>query len=330
MDECVPVTQASLIRENRHSPVLQPASIGCLRDVPAINVGRGCSFGCVYCYARSYRHAPAGGGVSVYANLAERLCRELDNPRRRKPWPRYVSVNTATDSFQPFEELLEISYRALKALLERGIGVSLLTKGWIPPEFIELFAAHPDHVFIKIGLNSLREDLWKLSEPRAASPQQRLDNLSRLAQAGIRQGVRIDPLLPGLSDQAEDLQALFRALASRGIRAVSLSYLVLRPAILHQLRQELPPAHAQRITAHYLGSPWEQVAASHCTQLLPVDRRERAYQKIASLAAGEGIAVEVCRCKNPDLPVGLCDLEGREVFRSVAPGGARQLSLFRG
>lgn len=320
--------RSSLLKESRQGQVLQPASIGCLKEVPSINVGRGCSFGCVYCYARSYRHAPTGGGVSVYVNLVERLLREMDSPRRRKPWPRYVSFNTATDSFQPFEEILEVSYRAMKTLLERGIGLSLLTKGWIPPEFLELFARYPGNVFVKIGLTSLREDLHRLYEPGAASPQQRLENLHRLAQAGIPMGVRIDPLLPSVSDRPEDLQSLFRALARLGIRSASLSYLILRPAILGQLRRELPPSHSQLIASRYAGSPFAWVAASGRTQLLPAGWREKAYQQMGALGAAEGIAVEVCCCKNPDLSVGLCDLEGRAAFRGAAAGGARQLSLF--
>lgn len=320
--------KTSLVRESRQGQVLQPASIGCLKEVPAINVGRGCAFGCVYCYARSYCHAPTGGGVHVYDNLVDRLRQELDSLRRRKPWPRYVSFNTATDSFQPFEEILAVSYRAMKTLLERGIGVSLLTKGWIPPEFLDLFAGYPDNVFVKIGLNSLREDLRRLYEPGAASPQQRLENLRRLGQAGIQRGIRIDPLVPGISDRAEDLQALLRELARLGIRAVSLSYLILRPAILGQMQRELPPPQSQRIASRYAGSPFARVAASGCTQLLPAGWREQAYRQMVALGAAEGIAVQICRCKNPDLPVGLCDLEGRAVFRGAAVGGARQLSLF--
>lgn len=324
----MPTAKANLVSGSRQSPVLQPVSIGCLKEVPAVNVARGCSFGCVYCYARSYRHAPAGGEVYLYANLVEQLCRELDSPRRRKPWPRYVSFNTSTDSFQPFEELLEISYGAMKALLERGIGVSLLTKGWIPSEFLDLFASHRANVFVKIGLNSLCEDLHRLYEPGAASPSQRLDNLRRLERAGIRRSVRIDPLIPGISDGVEDLQALFRALARLEIRDVSLSYLILRPAILGQMRRELPLFHSRLIESRYAGSPLDRVAASGCTQLLPSGWREGFYRRIEAVGAAEGIQVEICRCKNPDLSVGLCDLEGRAAFRNPTSGGAGQLSLF--
>ena len=138
-----------LIEKKRKSRVLTRAQFGCLRDTYTLNVTRGCEFSCVYCYARGYPDAPLTGEVHLYGNLPEKLARELDNPRRRAV-VEWVAFNTASDSFQTHPKILDITYNAMKVLLEREVGVSFLTKGLIPNRFIELFSANPSLVFSRI------------------------------------------------------------------------------------------------------------------------------------------------------------------------------------
>lgn len=134
-----------LIKVNRKSQILKPTVFGCLKNTPSINITKGCIHSCVYCYARGFKDAPPQGEIYLYQNLPEMLERELD---RKKKLPDWVSFSTASDAFQNVEEILEITYKTMNLLLERGIGISFLTKGFIPSDFIELFRKYilvPSH-----------------------------------------------------------------------------------------------------------------------------------------------------------------------------------------
>lgn len=163
----------SAVEFPRTGEILHPFSMRCTQGVYALNVGRGCAHRCTYCYARAYRDAPPETEVQVYANLPGLLVKELDNPRRRQPLPRVVSLCTATDAFQPLPDLLRVTFEACRILLERRIPIAFLTKGYIPEEFIALFAAHASLVRARIGLLSLDARTHQLYERGAAHPEAR-------------------------------------------------------------------------------------------------------------------------------------------------------------
>jgi len=121
---------------SRKSRVLKKVQFGCLQDSFSVNITRGCSLGCVYCYARGYPDAPEKDQVQLYSDLPEKIALELDNPRRRIQ-VRHVSFNTATDCFQEHPRILEIAYQTMETLLLRGVSFSFLTKGYIPERFVQ-------------------------------------------------------------------------------------------------------------------------------------------------------------------------------------------------
>jgi DNA repair photolyase len=119
-----------VIKEKRKGSLLKTATFGCFKATPSINITRGCIHSCAYCYARDFRDAPPLGEVHLlYENPPEVLERELDRKRKSPSW---VSFSAASDPFQAIDEVHEISYRTMKMLLERDIGISFLTKGLIP------------------------------------------------------------------------------------------------------------------------------------------------------------------------------------------------------
>jgi DNA repair photolyase len=314
-----------LIETERRSPVLTRAEFGCLRGAHAINITRGCEFDCVYCYARGYPQAPAAGDVYLYRNLADRLAAELDNPRRRTP-VRRVIFNTASDSFQTHPAVLDTTYQAMQVLMKRRIGFSFLTKGRIPPRFITLFAEHPKLVSARIGLVSIRPRFRKLFEPHAATATERLQNIANLHAAGVDVAVRVDPIIPFLTDDARCIRSLFGAVAGRGVRRVALSYLHLRPAIFEQLRHELPAAEFALLRTCFETRPWSVVGSSTRSKLIPAPLRRKGYGRFTEIAGEFNLIPLICACKNPDLPAQLCF--ARDDAPREAGGKSRQLSLF--
>ena len=318
----------NLIATERKSRVLSRAEFGCLRGAYTINVTRGCAFDCVYCYARGYPEAPAAGEVYLYRNLPEKLAAELDNPRRRA-LIRRVIFNTASDSFQTHPDILDVTYRTMSVLIKRRIGVSFLTKGAIPRRFIELFAERPQLVSARIGLVSIQPRFRDVFEPHAATAAARLKNIENLRAAGVEVEVRVDPIIPFRSDDPPSIRSLFGAVAKRGVRRVTLSYLHLRPAIFEQLRHELPPAEFALLRTCFETRPWSVIGSSTRSKLIPAALRRKGYRRFTEIAVEFGVTPIVCACKNPDLPAQLCSsVLTRDAATEDSGGKGRQLSLF--
>lgn len=291
-----------LLKTIKRSSILKRSVFGCLRDTPSINITRGCLHSCVYCYARGFSGAPPKGEVHLYQNLPELLEKELSKKRRPPLW---ISFSTASDAFQDIDEILMTTFSCMKLILERGIGISFLTKGYIPSDFIELFKKYPERVRARIGIVSLDEEYRRLFEPFSAPFVQRLGNVKNLQEAGIKVSVRIDPVIPTITDPEDALEPLFSRLKKLGVKEISVSALVLRPSILEFLR-ELPSAIRQRIFKLYQGEPWQRVITSARTRLLPRELRNSIYKKFREIGKRYGLNLRICGCKNPDLPWESC------------------------
>lgn len=289
----------------RKSDVLKPSTLACINHMPAINVTQGCGHRCVYCYARAYPTYAGDDRVLLYANLAEKIADEL---ARRRTWPEQVFFSSSSDCFGPYAELQRVTYRTMRLFLERGIRVAFLTKGCISPPFFELFRRHADLIDAQIGLMTLSPEMAGMIEPFAATPEQRLENVECLQQIGVHVGVRIDPMIPGVTDTTVELLRLMQALARRDVGQVAASYLFLRVGIRRLLQRELRPARLRdRVLDAYRNGPRIIHRASpdgFGVIALPKARRREGFDRLRAVADRFGISVDVCGCKNTDLAIG--------------------------
>ena len=287
----------------RKGKVLTPSRFGCLRGIPTLNITNGCLFRCAYCYARGYSQAPGPNEVDLYVNLPDLLEMELSRKRRV---PQWVILNTSSDCFQTHPDILQVTYEVMRLLMSHGIGISFLTKGSIPRRFVQLFEQWPEKFLAQIGLVSLSDRYWRGYEPGTPSPKERLENIQNLRATGIVPEVRIDPMIPFITDTEPEMNSLFRKLKDLSIRKVTLSYLHLRPAIHQQLVKELSPLHRRLVESCFSSQEWKTVGSSSRSKLLPSSLRERGYERIKRIAEEFGISASVCQCKNPDLKGDLC------------------------
>ena len=313
-----------VIPRSRKGKVLNPAHFGCLEGIPTLNITNGCLFQCTYCYARGYSQAPKGGEVYLYTNLPNLLEEELS---KKRAFPQWVILNTSSDCFQSHPDILNVTYRVIEILLDYGIGISFLTKGTIPLRFFNLFGRSPEKIFSQIGIVSLSESYWKRYEPNTPSPEKRLENIQGFKEIGIIPEIRIDPIIPFVTDTETEAKRLFGRLSEMGIKKVTLSHLHLRPAIERQLMRELSPLHQRLIESCFRTQEWKTMGSSKKTKLLPKPIREKSYKRMKEMAESFGITALVCQCKNPDLKGDLC---GSSRVKSVLSKRApKQLPLFR-
>ncbi len=284
----------------RKGSVLTRSTLKCLSQVASINPTLGCVHRCAYCYARGYSMYPGDGKVLVYGNMPEKLRGELS---RRRTLPAYVFFSPTCDVMQPIPQVLKVTYELMRILFERGVGVNLLTKGRIYPQFLPLFRQYKQLVHVQIGITTLNRDIQKKLEPFAATPRERIQNIKQLCEAGILPEIKLDPLIPGVTDMAANLQALFKALQPFGVNTAGVNYLFLRPQIKRFLCKDLgnTPLLQEILKRYQDGTPLNLLAEKSRITALATHYRKPAYEQISSLAADSGIRAYVCGCKNPDI-----------------------------
>lgn len=296
--------------EDRKSGVLTPSDLPCLSKQPTVNLTRGCAIGCVYCYAQGYSGYPGDDMVVLYRNVAEKIRAEL--PRKRKR-PSRVFFSPSTDAFQPIPELHELAYEVFEYLLGNKINISFSTKGVIPDPFFDLFERHSELVQAQMGITTMDEYVASMVEPNAALPMVRLAQVRRLKATGVTTEVRVDPILPGLTDDEKSLEVLFKALASVEVKHAALNILYLRPAIRGAIKRKITdPDILQRLLRHYESQVRVSTSGGKWTQdALPESERKVIFDRAIKIAKQYEIGARICGCMNNDMLSGNCNLGGR-------------------
>jgi DNA repair photolyase len=180
-------------------------------DEYTANFYRGCTHGCVYCYAPSLIHDERTWGryVDVKVNAAEVIGREL---RRAKK--RVVFLSSASDPYQPVEAKYGLTRRALLALLRNEFPAAILTRSPLVLRDLDILRKLP-WVRVGISISSIPERRY---EPGVVPLDRRIHTLRKLSEAGIRTWVSLAPLVPGM--MRIDLVDVFRKLREAGVSSV--------------------------------------------------------------------------------------------------------------
>lgn len=215
-----------------------------------LNPYRGCTHGCHYCYARRYQtQFELGAGddfasiIFVKTNFVEVLRQELARPS----WTgEYVAVGTATDCYQPIEGHYKLTRRSLEALRDFNNPVGVVTKGPMivrDKDVLADLAAGPG-CGVYISVPTVDEEAWQLLEPGAAPPLQRLRAVRELVDAGIRAGVLMNPIVPGITSKPALLERTMKAIADHGARFIGCNVMFLeggtRDHFMRWLTQAFP------------------------------------------------------------------------------------------
>src|SRR6266446_2007895 len=221
----------------------------------SINPYRGCEHGCIYCYARpSHAYLELSPGLDfetkLFAkiNAAELLRAELSKPGYA---PSPIAIGANTDCYQPIERKFRITRQIVEILAECEHPFTMVTKSALVERDLDLLApmAKKNLVKVFVSIGSLDRALARKLEPRAASPQRRMDVLRNLAQAGVPCGVMVAALIPGLNDKT--LEEVLEAAAAAG--AAEAAYVIMRlPNELKELFKEWLAAHYPERASHVI------------------------------------------------------------------------------
>src|ERR1700730_1848856 len=225
-----------------------------------VNPYRGCEFGCKYCYARyTHEYMELDGNdfeskIYVKQNAGPLAERDLAS---EKSGGEHIAIGTATDPYQPAEKEFGATRAILEKMAEReGLSLSITTKSNQVVRDIDLLEriSVRSSLAVNLSITTLRTRLARALEPRAPRPDLRLETVRKLRAAGIAAGVFAMPILPGLTDHQEDLDALARGARDAGAQWFAANVLFLMPASLKQflpfLEQKFPKL-VQRYQAWY-------------------------------------------------------------------------------
>jgi DNA repair photolyase len=201
----------------------------------SLNPYMGCVHRCTFCYVRYFEKRADrpfddryGTSIRVKINVAEVLRKELARPSWQKEW---VAMGAATDPYQPAEGRYRLTRACIEAFAEAASPFSIITR--VPMIVRDLDAlvdaARRAPVSVTFSIPTLDEEVWRKTEPSTAHPKQRFRALKRLVDAGIKVGVGMAPILPGISDKPEQLEAVVRAAREAGATGVWTNLLFLRP-----------------------------------------------------------------------------------------------------
>ncbi len=216
----------------------------------SLNPYTGCVHRCTFCFVRAFERRadrPSddryGTSIRVKTNIAEVLEREL----ARKSWKReLVAMGTATDPYQPAEGRFRLSRACIERLAAARTPIHLITRGPMIVRDVDVLseAARRAPVSITFSVPTLDPDIWRRTEPGTAPPASRLRALRTLVDAGLNVGVGLAPILPGLSDRPEQLEAVVLAARDAGATGAWANLLYLRPGtrehFLDHLAREWP------------------------------------------------------------------------------------------
>lgn len=211
-----PRATAIEVRETRCNTLRHRLSYGSSTGYTA-NLYKGCTHGCVYCYAPSLTHDERrwGSYVDVKVNAPEVLERELGGLRKDQ-----VFLSSASDPYQPMEAKYGLTRRCLEKLRRHRFPVSILTRSPLVLRDLDMLTRLEN---VKVGMSITTVPVRQF-EPGVPPLQRRVETLRTLSRAGISTWVSLAPVVPGLI--MVDLDQLFEDLKDAGVASVS--YGVLR------------------------------------------------------------------------------------------------------
>ncbi|HYX45084.1 MAG TPA: radical SAM protein, partial [Acidimicrobiales bacterium] len=187
--------------------------------------------------------------IVVKVNAVERLRAELAPGR----WGgHHIAMGTNTDPYQRCEGKYRLTRGVLGELSAARNPFSILTKSTLILSDLELLteAARRTEVRANFSIGTLDEAVWRDTEPGTPHPMRRVEAVARLNEAGVECGVLVAPVLPGLSDRPDQLEAVVKACVEAGARSVTPLLLHLRPGVREHYMGWLADVHPDLVAEH--------------------------------------------------------------------------------
>src|SRR3982751_6903465 len=252
----------------------------------SMNPYQGCEHGCIYCYARnSFEYWGYSAGLDfetriiVKKNAPDLLRKFLLNPK----WECVpIGLSGNTDCYQPAEQKFKLTRQLLEVCNEFNQPVGMITKnaGMLRDKDIIQELARKNLVSILVSVTSFNEDLRRVMEPRTTTGKQRIKLIEEMSKAGVRMGVMLGPMIPGLNEH--EMHDIIKAASDAGATFSAYTFIRLNGAIkliFHDWLYKNFPDRADKV--------WHLIEASHNGKVNDSEwgRRMRGSGNIAEIVA---------------------------------------------
>ncbi len=255
-----------------------------------VNPYTGCDHQCIYCYATSY--IPNFKDCRPKKDFLPTLMREA-----AKLNGETISLCNSSDPYPRAEASEGLTRRCLEILSESNCKIQIITKSNLVTRDDDLLCKVPSTVALTI--TTIDDNLGRLIEPFAPLPSARLRAAQDLLKAGIPVSARIDPIIPLVNDQPQELIA---ALAKIGVKHVTCSTYKAKPDNWMRFSKAFPQI-SEKIK-HLYFQQGEKVGGN---TLLPQEVRYKILKNARDLALAEGMKFGVCREGLTGLSTAPCD-----------------------
>lgn len=249
-----------------------------------------CDYECVYCFGRWYRKSEQSESWRVVWSF-KRLLRLLKNANL-KSLP--FRLSTLVDPFQPREERLRISMKIMKLCLKYDVPLIINTKSTmlLSSEYLAILRClnAKGLVVTQISISTSSRDLARVLEPKAPAPEARFDVARKLSEEGVPVVIRLQPLIPGISDY--EIEEIIEEAYSSGVKHV----------VVESLRDEAERLSFYRDLAYDRAmydrrDEWEPYSSTEEPRVLrPSEQWRRSiYLRVRELCDKYGIKFATCK-----------------------------------
>lgn len=215
-----------------------------------LNIYRGCSHACRYCYAiYSHDYLNSSGffdDIHVKTNVVEHLEAELSAPG----WKReVVNIGGVTDSYQKAEEVYQLMPQILRLLIKFKTPAIISTKSILALRDFDLIDELSRITYINIAatITTMNEDIRRKIEPGSAPSVDRFAMLKEFRRTNASIGLHVMPIIPYLTDNRENMEALCVNAADCGVDYMLPGTLYLRGAtrivFFEAMRRDFPDVY---------------------------------------------------------------------------------------
>ena len=250
----------------------------------------GCDHACVYCYASSY--IPKFSDCRPKKDLISKL--KIEAVRLKG---EVISISNSSDPYPNLEANTGLMRQCLEVLCQRNCKIQIITKSNIVTRDVDLLKKIPS--MVSLTVTTLDEKIAELLEPNAPPPAERLKAAEILVTKGIPISVRIDPVIPSVNDEPEEL---IKTLANIGVKHITSSTYKIKPDNWQRFSMTMPQA-AEKLKPLY----FEKGEKRSGYTFLPRELRFKLMKTVRQKAEENGMKFGVCREGLSQLNTASCD-----------------------
>ena len=196
-----------------------------------VHTGIGCRFGCTYCYIYDMgfpykpKPYPLSGDQLAYAiSINPSVVIGADGTP--------IAFGAVTEPF--LEETADKAIEYLDAIAGYlGNPIQFSTKAYLSDHLVGRIRKSVDQASALVTIVTL--ELYKILEPGAPTPEERLESIRRLSKAGIHTALFLRPIIPGIS--LEEIEEIISLALDAGAKGLVMGSMRVTEGIIERLRK---------------------------------------------------------------------------------------------